>query len=161
MILCTQIIILCVVLFIACYLNTGSDERNIRSFSSYPDEIQEIVRKNPVLKEKIKKISPVVAFIYNLCLFVVLFFVLGLSYRQKNFISNFMNLLILGQCFNAFDFLVIDMLWWRHTKRIRFTGTEGMGELYKKPKKHIVSFLKAIVLFAIVATIDGFLLTLI
>ncbi len=36
-----------------------------------------------------------------------------------------MNTLLLGQALNLFDFLVIDLLWWRHTKRVRFSGTEG------------------------------------
>lgn len=61
----------------------------------------------------------------------------------------------------AFDFLVIDMLWWRNSKRIRFTGTENIRNIYKSPRKHLISFVKGILIFLIIAVIDGFLLSLI
>ena len=66
----------------------------------------------------------------------------------------------MGQGLNLFDYLVIDLLWWRNTKRIRFCGTENRPELYRNPRKHTVSFMKGIVMFLIVALADGMLLTL-
>ena len=58
-----------------------------------------------------------------------------------------------------FDLVVIDLLWWRHTKRVRFSGTENRPELYADPGKHISSFLRGIVMFLLVAILDGWLLT--
>ena len=66
-----------------------------------------------------------------------------------------------GQILNLFDFLVIDILWWRNSSRVRFTGTENKPELYSNPKKHFLSFIKGCVMFLIVAIIDGLLLTVI
>ena len=54
---------------------------------------------------------------------------------------------------------MIDLLWWRHAKRVRFSGTENRPELYADPSKHISSFLRGIVMFLLVAILDGWLLT--
>lgn len=66
----------------------------------------------------------------------------------------------MGQGLNLFDYLVIDLLWWRTTKRIHFRGTENRPELYRNSRKHTISFVKGIVMFLIVALADGILLTL-
>lgn len=158
--LMTEIFILCVLFFLICYCNTGSDKKNIKSFSSYPNEIQHIVRENAILKDKIKITTPLISFISNIIMFTAIFFVFGLFIKKTNFIYNFTNLLILGQSLNLFDFLVIDMLWWRNSNRIRFTGTKHMDKVYKNPKKHFISFLRGILAFFIVAIINGLLLSL-
>ena len=79
--------------------------------------------------------------------------------RQEYFAGNFLNTLLLGQALNLFDFLVIDLLWWRHTKRVRFSGTEESPELYADPRKHFYAFLRGVLLFLAVALINGYLLT--
>lgn len=156
-----EIVILCTLFWGICYFNTGSDEKNIKNFSSYPNEVQNVIKENSILNKKIKNINPLVAFVSNILVFCVLLFIFGLFLKQANFLENFMNILILGQCLNMFDFLVIDMLWWRNTKRIIFTGTENMKNIYKNPRKHLISFLKGILVFIIVALIDGMILSFI
>ena len=156
----TEIFILCVLFFLICYCNTGTDEKNIKSFSSYPDEIQHVVRENASLYARIKTTAPLIAFISNIVVFTGLLFVFGLFIKNTNFSDNFTNLLILGESLNLFDFLVIDMLWWRNSTRIRFTGTEPMDQVYRNPKKHFISFIKGVLVFFIVAMIDGLLLSL-
>lgn len=156
-----ELIILCLIFWGICFLNTGSDEKNIKSFASYPDEVQKIVKENPDLQQKIKLTSPVVSFTSNIIVFGIILFIFGLFLKKPSFKTNFVSLLILGQALNVFDFLVIDMLWWRHSKRIRFEGTKDRAELYSNPKKHFVSFLKGIALFLIIAVIDGLILSLI
>lgn len=153
-----ELAILCILFWAICYLNTGSDEKNIKSYASYPDEVQEIVKKKPALQTKIKSTSPIMSFVINIFIFCLIFIPFV---KADGFIANFMHLLILGQCLNAFDFLVIDMLWWRNSKRVRFKGTEDRRDLYSNPKKHFISFLKGIAVFVIVAVIDGTLLTII
>ncbi len=68
-----EIIIVCLLFWGICYFNTGSDEKNIKSFSSYPDEVQRIVKENPALNEKIKSPAPFVSFISNVLVFGVAF----------------------------------------------------------------------------------------
>ena len=153
-------VFLCIVFWGVCWLGTGSDEKNIRNFSSYPRAVQKIVSTRPELAKKILQQSPVAVFTNNLLLFSFLLFALGIFTRQENFAGNFLNALLLGQALNLFDLLVIDLIWWRHTQRVRFTGTENQPELYADPGKHISSFLRGIVMFLLVALIDGCLLSL-
>lgn len=159
--LIAELVILCALFWGICYLNTGSDDKNIKSYASYPDEAQDMIKKNPALQAKIKTASPVVSFVSNILVFGIVLFIFGLFVKADGFRANFVNLSILGQCLNAFDFLAIDMLWWRNSKRIRFTGTEDRLDLYSNPKKHFISFLKGIAVFLIVAVIDGIILTVI
>lgn len=155
-----ELVILCALFWGICYFNTGGDEKNIKSFSSYPDEVQHIIKENPVLRSKIKITPPLISFISNILIFGTVLFIFGIFIRQRDFVSNFINLLILGQSLNAFDFLIIDMVWWRNSKRIRFAGTENNQGLYKDPQKHFISFLKGIIVFLVIAIIDGLLLSL-
>ena len=153
-------VFLCALFWGVCWLGTGSDVKNIRNFSSYPDAVQKIVILRPELAGKIQQRGSVVVFANNLLLFTALLFALGLITRQETFTGNFLNALLLGQTLNLFDLLVIDLLWWWHTRRVRFTGTENKSKLYADPGKHISSFLRGIAMFLLVALINGCLLTL-
>ena len=158
--------ILCFVFWGCCYLSTGGDEKNSKAYAAYPDEVQAYVRNDPRLKKQIEKANllvspnPVRTFLANTVLFLAVLFLLGIFVRTDSFAVNLLRLSVMGQGLNLFDYLVIDLLWWRNTKRIRFTGTENQPELYRDPKKHTVSFAKGIVMFFLVALADGILLTL-
>lgn len=151
--------LLCSLFWAFCWLGTGSDEKNIRNFSTYPDEVQKIVKARPELSGNIRQRGPAAIFAGNLLLFTALLFAMGLLTRQEYFAGNFLNTLLLGQALNLFDFLVIELLWWRHTKRVRFSGTEESPELYADPRKHFYAFLRGVLLFLAVALINGYLLT--
>lgn len=158
--------ILCFVFWGCCYISTGGDEKNIKAYATYPDEVQAYVRNDPKLKGQIEKANllvspnPVKTFFANAILFLAVLFVLGIFIRTDSFAENLLRLSVIGQGLNLFDYVVIDLFWWRNTKRIRFSGTENRPELYRNPKKHTVSFLKGIVMFFLVAAADGFLLIL-
>ena len=152
-------IVLCLIFFVICFLGTGSDEKNIKSFDSYPDEIQDIIINNDRLKNKIVRKSSHMSFISNIFIFSIVLFLFGFIIRTDSWKQNFINILILGEVLNAFDFFFIDMIWWRNTKRVRFKGTEKLDIVYKNPKKHISSFLKGIVVFVIVALVDTVMLS--
>lgn len=156
-----ELIVLCALFFLMCYLGTGTDEKNIKSYSSYPDEIQELLLKDAKLKLQIRVKSPAVTFFSNVLLFGVLFFLMGLPIRSNSALLNFSKLTILGQGLNLFDFVVIDLLWWRNSPRIRFHGTEHMAEVYRNPNKHAAAYIRGVGAFLLVAVLDGFLLTLI
>ena len=61
--------------------------------------------------------------------------------------------LTLGEGLGVFDLVVIDLLWWRNTKRIRFSFLPEQSH-YQDPTKHISSFLRGIPLFALVAVLS-------
>ena len=73
---------------------------------------------------------------------------------------NFLYLLIIGEIGNLFDLVVLDMLWWRNSKRTRISGTEDMHKEYQDLTPHVNAFLRALVMFLVIAALDGFLLTL-
>lgn len=159
-------IILSFVFWGCCYISTGDDEKNIKAYATYPEEVQAYLRNNSKLRKQVEKANllvspnPVKTFLANTIVFLVVLFLLGIVIRTNNLFTNFLRLSVIGQGLNLFDYVVIDLLWWRNTKRIRFTGTENNPELYRNPRKHTISFLKGIIMFLIIALVDGILLTL-
>lgn len=133
--------------------------KNLRHYLSYPDEVQKQIKEIREYQGKYKETGRFAAWIANFLLFAILFLLLGIFIRQANFMHNFINLLILGEMLNAFDLIVIDLIWWRNTKRIRLLKIP-QKELYQNPKKHIEAFLRALVLYFFVAVLDGYLLAL-
>lgn len=159
MVLAIECVIFCLIMGLMCVLGTGSDEKNIKSYRNYPTVLKEKLKNDPKYKDKIKEVNPISVFISNLIMFLVIVFIFGLFIRTESFLYNFVFLLILGQVMNLFDLLIMDMLWFRNTKRVRFSEYSD-DSLYKDPKEHIISFLKALVMFTIVALIDGAILML-
>ena len=154
-----ETVILCSAFFGLCFLGTGTDEKNLRNYMSYPDDVQKRIKEIEEYRGKYKETGRFVVWIANFLLFTILFLLLGIVIRQTSFMHNFISLLILGETLNGFDLIVIDLLWWRNTKRIRLSKIP-QKELYQNPKKHIEAFLRALILYFFVAMIDGYLLTL-
>ena len=153
-------IILCLIFFLICYLGTGSDEKNIKSIESYPDSVQELVKKDPVLGPKIKTNKTSTVFISNLVLFTIVLTICGYFVRTDSWIQNFCYVLVMGAILNLFDYFVIDLMWWRHSKRIRFTSIQANPDMYLDPKKHKESFIRACLMFFIAALIASLFLML-
>ena len=146
-----------------CFLCTGTDKKNLAGLRSYPDAVQSIVRErlgNDV--PKAKSIPSIL--IGNLVLFTAVFSVLGLVLKSvlafDGFLSAFWYFLTLGEGLGLFDLLVIDLLWWRNTKRIRFSFLPDK-KIYQNPSKHIGSFVRGIPLFAAIAALSAAAVTLI
>ena len=157
--LLVEVIVLCFLLFALCFLGTGTDEKNLKSFSSYPDEVQLRLKEMEEYRGKWKESNFFVAFIANFVVFALLFLIFGRFIRRDNFLENVVSLLILGEVLNVFDLVVIDLFWWRNTKRIRFSKIPEKA-LYQNPKKHVDAFVRGLVMYALVALLDGYLLTL-
>ena len=147
-----------------CFLGTGTDRKDLISFYSYPEEVQERVRKEPALAKDIPKAKPrAVVLLSNLLLFTVVFSVLGLALKGalnlNGYWPAFWYFLALGEGLGLFDFTVIDLLWWRNTKRTRFSFLPER-KYYQDPKKHIEAFLRGIPLFAVIAALAALVVTL-
>lgn len=154
-----ETVILCVVFFGVCYLGTGTDQKNLKNYSAYPDKVQNRIQEIAEYRGKFKETGKAGIWGANFLVFIVVFLLLGIPIHQDNFAYNFICLLILGQTLNVFDLLVIDLLWWRNTKRIRLSKIP-QKELYQDPKKHVEAFIRALLLYFFVALVDGYLLTL-
>lgn len=158
-VLLIEIVILCAAFFGVCYLGTGTDKKNLKNYSSYPDKVQNCIQEIAEYRGKFKQTGKVRIWAANFLVFTVLLLLFGIPVRQDNFSHNFICLLILGQTLNVFDLFIVDLLWWRNSKRMRLSKIP-QKELYKDPKKHIEAFLRALLLYFFVALVDGYLLTL-
>lgn len=146
-----------------CFLGTGTDKKNLLGLRSYPEAVQDRVRNDPQLRAAVPKAKSTAAiWLSNLLLFTALFSVLGLALRSvlnlEGYLSAFWYFLAFGEGLGLFDFLVIDLLWWRSTKRIRFSFLPEK-KYYQDPKKHMESFLHGIPLFAAIAALTALIAT--
>ena len=145
-----------------CFLCTGTDKKNLAGLRSYPDAVQSVVRDRLADAPKEKSIPAIL--LSNLILFTVVFSTLGLTFKSvlafDGYLSAFRYFLILGEGLGLFDLLVIDLLWWRNTKRIRFSFLPDKAS-YKDPSKHIGSFVRGIPLFAAIAGLSAGIVTLV
>lgn len=139
--------------FLLCYLGTGGDKKNMKSFYSYPDAVQTKIRQNSDLSKMIPvKSSYLKSFRSNLMLFTIAFIVIGFVLRASEFIPAFIYFLILGEGLNLFDLLIIDCCWWSRTNRTHFTGMVDNND-YRGISKHWAAFLRGIPVFACAAII--------
>ena len=146
-----------------CFLGTGTDKKNLIGLRSYPEEVQTRVRSAPQLGKAVPKAKSAASiFLSNLLLFTVLFSILGLALksvlRLDGYLSAFWYFLAFGEGLGLFDLLVIDLLWWRSTKRIRFSFLPEK-KYYQDPKKHIEAFWRGIPLFAAIAALTALVVT--
>lgn len=148
-----------------CFLGTGTDKKNLLGLRSYPDEVQRIVKNEPSLAPYLPKEKSIFSILFgNLLLFTVVFSVLGVALKSllglTNYLSAFVYFLLFGKGLGVFDLLVIDLLWWRNTKRIRFSFLPEK-QVYRNPKKHVCSFARGVPMFAAVAAAAAGIVTLI
>lgn len=89
-----------------------------------------------------------------------MFSVLGFALKNILVLDGFWNafwfFLALGEGLGLFDLVIIDLLWWRNTRRIRFSFLPEKKH-YQAPGKHIGSFLRGIPLFAAVAVLSAYI----
>ena len=142
-----------------CFLGTGTDKKNLAGLRSYPDAVQQAVREHPVLGKAAPQGKSIISILLgNLLLFTVVFSVLGLALKNildlNSFGTAFWFFLALGEGLGLFDLVIVDLLWWRNTKRIRFSFLPEKAH-YQDPSKHIGSFLRGIPLFAVVAVLSA------
>ena len=146
-----------------CFLGTGTDKKNIMGLRSYPEEVQNRVRSDTQLGKAVsKEKSTAAVLLSNFLLFTIVFSILGLALKSvlnlDGYLSAFWYFLAFGEGLGLFDLLVIDLLWWRSTKRIRFSFLPEK-KCYQDPKKHIESFLRGIPLFAATAALAALIVT--
>ena len=158
-----SILILYLIYWGMCYLGTGTDKKNMASFRAYPDKVQEAVRNRPESAAMIPKEKPTaLVWVSNLVLFTVVFAVVGLlgkkAFALTDYAAAFGYLFALGEGLGLFDLLVVDLLWWRHTERTRFSFLKDEAA-YQDPKKHVQAFVRGIPMFAASAALAAWIVT--
>lgn len=148
--------------WLICYLNTGTDKKNLIGFRSYPDVVQQKVLKHPIYQKEIKEKSILSILFANLILFTGVFSILGLSLKNilglKDFQTAFIFFLAFGEGLGLFDLVVIDFLWWRNTPRIRFSFLP-QRQYYQDASKHVASFYRGLPMFLLVAIFSAWICT--
>ena len=69
MIIIIETVILCIAFFLICFWGTGTDNKNLKSYSSYPDEVQNRIKSIAEYQGKFKESNKVVTF--NLILYLI------------------------------------------------------------------------------------------
>lgn len=149
------VVFFCLLMFYLAYKNSGSDAKNMINFKRYSCDVQKAIRKD----DDLKKIAPddksvLTLLISNLIINLILFGFFGVIFKKQLAFTSYMDafffFLIAGELVNLFDLLVIRLLWWPNTKRIRFSILSNK-EYYQDRKKHINSFLMNIPVYIVVA----------
>ena len=148
-----------VILMLFYFLISGKDKLNAKLYPFYGRELQATLKADEELKGRILDLSPTTLFIIKSIFYIILLFVLGIFMRTGDFFKNFANLFIFGQIVNLFDLGVVKLLYFRNSKRVRFTNYQEK-ELYLDAKSNYYIFLISIILFTCVAALDGALLLL-
>ena len=65
MIIIIETVILCIAFFLICFWGTGTDNKNLKSYSSYPDEVQNRIKSIAEYQVKFKESNKVVTFSQN------------------------------------------------------------------------------------------------
>lgn len=144
--------------FLMCYFGTGTTEKNMKNYYSYPDGIQEKIQSNEKLSTMIpKKSTYIKSFLSNYALFTIVFLIIGLLLHIDGLWNNVLYFLIVGIGLNLFDLLIIDILWWSNTKRTRFEELNVDASEYKNSQKHVMAFGRGIPVFICVAITVGLL----
>ncbi len=145
-----------------CFLGTGTDKKNLAGLRSYPDAVQSVVCERMENVPKKKNVLSIL--LGNLIFFTFLFSVIGLIFKKilafGSFLYAFLYFLILGEGLGLFDLLIVDLLWWRTTKRIRFSFLPEKS-YYQDPAKHIISFVRGLPVFVVVAVLSALFVTFI
>ena len=78
-----EMIILCSVFFGLCFSGTGTDEKNLRNYISYPDEVQKRIKEIEEYRGKFKETSRFAAWVANFLIFTVFFYFWASSFAEK------------------------------------------------------------------------------
>ena len=83
MITIVETIILCIVFFLLCYIGTGTDEKNLRSYSSYPDKVQDRIKNITEYQGRFKENNKAATFLSNFYCSLLFYLYLVLSSGKR------------------------------------------------------------------------------
>ena len=83
MIIIIETVILCIAFFLICFWGTGTDNKNLKSYSSYPDEVQNRIKSIAEYQGKFKESNKVVTFIIQFSVISVRTIYIRVVYQRK------------------------------------------------------------------------------
>ena len=150
-----EIIVLCLIFTLVFVGTTLKDPLSM--VHDFPPEIIGKVKELGLLKEsqdrKSKKI--IIKRIFAIIIFGFIFALVVYNFNNvDNFIKGFLYTYLICFIVNTYDTIVIDLIWFRNSKKARIPGTEDMKE-YKSVLFHIKAWLKGILLGVPACIISG------
>ena len=135
----------------------------IKGIMSYPPAIRKRVESLPQYQGTIgaEKREHMAKKLVSVFVFAVLFAVVCWFSGANTFTSAFLHSFGLFAVVNLWDLLVLDLLWFCHSKRVRLPGTEDMVKEYTSPWHHVLGFGMGLAIGAVVSLLAGGLVALI
>jgi membrane-associated HD superfamily phosphohydrolase len=155
MILLIECIILCIIFTLI--ILPPLYKNPLSQIVSYPTAIRKRVESLPEYQNVIKKIERknIVKKIIASILIAIIFAAISYFSGAKTFLKTLVNTFIMFFVVNLYDLIVLDIIIFCHSKNLIIKGTEDMVKEYKKPKHHIIGFIKGICIGIIVSIISG------
>jgi hypothetical protein len=150
-----QSIALCLIFTLMLVIGIRRDPLN--SIMSYPPAVRERVASLPQYRDRLSKASrrhlgrKAIAAAGIAVVFAVVLYLSG----QRSFIEAFpyaFGLFLVG---NLYDLLVLDWVWFCHSKKVRIPGTEDMPEAYRDKVFHLKAFFRGLIAGVGVALISA------
>lgn len=148
-----QSVVLCTIFTL--FVTKSIIEDPIASILNYPNKIRERVESIPEYKSSINKIEKehfsekIVAIFIVIALSTILIW----FSQKRTFVDAFLYGFALFTVVNLWDLVVIDWVWFAHSKKVRIPGTEDMDKEYRDYIFHLFGFFKG--------TLIGFAISLI
>ena len=135
----------------------------IKELYNYPPRIQERVKSLEQYKDKIptqkKKIS--VKLIASLIIIIVISLIMKFINGYNTFVDGFKYSFIIWSIINWYDAIVLDCVWFCHSKQFIINGTEDMVDEYHNYWFHIKGSILGEIIGLIVCLIVGFVVSII
>ncbi len=156
MILAIESIVLCALFTVMVYIMSRNP---IKTLYNYPPKIQERVMsldkyKNQIPTQKNKVVAKIGA---TLLFVVILTLILRFINGYTTFIQAFRGGFLLWSIVNAYDAIVLDIIWFCHDSQFVFKGTEDMVDEYHNYWFHFKGFFIGEGLAIVVCTLAGYL----
>ncbi len=134
----------------------------IKEIYNYPPKIQERVKSLKQYKDIIptqkKKIS--IKLLASLIIIVLISIIMKYINEYDNFLDGFKYSLIIWSIINWYDAVVLDCIWFCHSKQFIIEGTEDMVDEYHNYWFHIKGSIIGEVIGILVCLIVGFLVSI-
>ena len=160
MIILIESIIFCLIFTMMVYIISREP---IKTLYNYPPKIQERVKSLEQYKDQIptneNKIFAKLGF--SLVVIVIISLIMRYINGYTTFLDAFKYSYIIWTIINIYDAIVLDCIWFCHSKRFVFKGTEDMTEEYHNYWFHIKGFFIGEIIGLIVCLIVGLIVSMI
>ena len=160
MALLVQSIIACVLFTILILPRLYRDP--VSMIMSYPPQVRERVKSLPQYKGTIRQVANKHIATKTIGAVLISFFLAIVAYFSgaRDFLSAFFHTFILFFVVNIYDLLVLDILLFCHSKRLRIPGTEDMDEAYGGYFFHVIGAVKGTAIGAAIALLSAGMVSL-